>query len=121
MITLTNPKAINVVLGGTAMVDYDKFVLSSITHNPVAMIINAAIRITSTTDPNMQAISGSLSINTASAVLTIEVPQLDFYRQISLTGPQNNAVQTIIRDAQNDLENGLISVGVVDGTQAPGA
>lgn len=120
MITLTNPTLINTVLGGTAQVGYDKFVLSSIIYDPVAMALRSTVRITVSAQPNMQPITGSLSVNCATAVLTIEVPQLDFYRQITLTGPQNDTVMTQIRNAQNALEAGLVSLGVVLGTQATG-
>jgi len=121
MITLTNAPLVNSVLGGIATVEYDKLTLASITHDPITMITNARIRITSTAEPTMQAVYGSLIINTATAVLTIEVQQLDFYRQITLTGPQNTTAQLFITDTQNVLENGLISLGVIDGTQANGA
>ena len=121
MITLTTPPQVNSVLGGSSTVGYDKFVLSSISHDPVSMVTNAAIKITSTAEPSMQAVSGTLRINTATAVLTIESQQLDFYRQITLTGPQNAAAQSYITDAQNSLEAGLITLGVVTGVQAIGA
>ena len=121
MITLTTAPAVNSVLGGSSTVSYNKMVLASITYDVVAMTINAGVKITSTAEPSMQPVSGTLKINTATAVLTIEVQQLDFYRQIVLTGPQNTNVQGMITNAQNALEAGLISVGVVAGTQAPGA
>lgn len=121
MITLTNAKLVNSVLGGTDTVSYDRFVLSSITYTPETMVVSAIIQITSTAQPNMQPIKGSLSIKCATAILSIEVRQLDFYRQIALTGPENAVAQDFIRDAQNSLENGLISLGVVAGIQSPGA
>ena len=121
MITLTLPAAINSVLGGNAPVSYDKLVISRLNFAPVTMTVNGTLSLTSTTDPEMQEISGSLSILTASARLEIAVPQLDFYRRVALTGPQNTAVMTIIRDAQDALESGLVTLGVIDGIQAPGA
>lgn len=121
MITLTTPAAVNTVLGGSATVGYDKFVLASITYDTVAMSLRANIRITSTAAPDMQAITGTMQVNCATAVLTIEVSQLDFFRQVRLTGPQNDSVQTQIRNAQNALENGLVSLAVIAGTQATGA
>lgn len=121
MITLTTPPVVNSVLGGNTPIGYDKFVLSSITYDTVNMQISASIRLTSTAASSMQPVTGSLKINTVTAVLTIEAQQLDFYRQIVLTGPQNSTVQGFITNAQNALEAGLISVGVIAGTQAPGA
>jgi hypothetical protein len=121
MITLTNAPLINSILGGVATVAYDKLILSAITHDPVTMTTNARIKITSTAEPTMQAVYGTLLINTATAVLTIEVQQLDFYRQITLTGPQNTTAQSFITNTQNALEDGLITLGVIDGTQAVGA
>ncbi len=121
MITLTIPRLVNSVLGGATTVAYDKFVLGVITYDVMNMTARSNIVITSTTEPTMQALDGSLLVNTATAVLTIQVEQLDFYRQITLTGPENAAMQDFIRTAQNSLEAGLISVNVLDGTQAPGA
>lgn len=121
MITLTTAPVVKSVLGGNSTVSYNKFVLSSISYDPVSMQVSAAVRLTSTAETSMQPVTGSLRVNTATAVLTIEVQQLDFYRQIVLTGPQNASVQSLITNAQNALEAGLISVGVIAGTQATGA
>lgn len=121
MINLTIPKLVNSVLGGDSTVAYDKFVLSSITYDTVGISLRGTVRISSTAMPDMQAISGRLSIDVSSALLTIESEQLDFYRQVTLTGGQNTAVEGFIRDAQNELEAGLISIGVVDGVQATGS
>ena len=118
MITLTNPQLVKSVLGGTDTVGYDKLVLSPITYNPQTLGLSANVRITSTSVPTMQQISGSLEIQ--GNTLTVEVAQLDFYRKITLTGGQVAAIQTLIRDAQNALEAGLITVGVVAGIQAVG-
>lgn len=121
MITLTSPPAVNSILGGAGTVSYDRFVLQTITYDTVNLTVNAVIRITSTTNPDMQAITGRLVIQIASAKLEIQVEQLDFYRRITLTGPQNTSIETLIRNAQNAIENGLITVGVIAGTQATGS
>lgn len=121
MITLTSPATINSVLGGNAPISYDKFVLTSITYDTVNKHVSARVSITSTGNPDMQAVDGSMTINCITAKLTIQVPQLDFYRQVTLTGPQNTFVtDNVIRASQNTLEAGLVSLGVVAGTQATG-
>lgn len=121
MITLTTPPTVNSILGGNAPISYNKFVLSNISYDTVNMQISAQIRLTSTSESSMQPVTGTLRINTQTAVLTIEVQQLDFYRQIVLTGPQNSAVQGFITSTQNSLESGLVSLGVIAGIQAAGA
>jgi len=121
MITLTTPPSVNTVLGGNAPVVYDKCVVGPFTFDPSVLSVEAKVRLTSTANPEMTAVSGSLVINTATARLDISVPQLDFYRRVALTGPQNSSAQQIVRDAQNALESGLISLGVLSGTQSTGA
>lgn len=121
MITLTSPEQINSVLGGNVPVSYDKLVIKPFTFDASLMTVRGTLALSSTAEPEMQEITGRLEIDTASARLEIAVQQLDFYRRVALTGPQNDAVMTIIRDAQNSLEDGLVSLGVIDGTQAPGA
>ena len=121
MITLTTPETINTVLGGNVPVDYNKLVVGPFTFDSAALSVVGQLKLTSTGSPEMQAIPGTLTITTATARLEIAVPQLDFYRRVALTGPQNNAVQTIVRDAQNALESGLVSLGVIAGVQSLGA
>lgn len=102
-------------------VAYNKLVVGPFSLDPIAMTITGQLRLTSTGSPDMQPIAGTLTATNATAKLEIAVPQLDFYRRVTLTGPQNTAVQNIIRNAQDALESGLISLGVISGTQSLGA
>jgi hypothetical protein len=120
MITLTTAPEINSILGGNAPVPYNKLVLGPFTLDPVGGAVNGTLRLTSTTSPQMQAIRGTLTINIAQNTLTVEVAQLDFYRQVQLNVGQVNSVNTIITNAQNALEAGLVSLGVIAGAQTTG-
>ncbi len=120
MITLTTPPSINSILGGSAPVAYNKLVLGPFTMDGVTQTIRGTLRLTSTGSPTMQAIMGTLTINVASATCIVEVPQLDFYRQITTSGAQNTAVLGQIETAQAALENGLISLGLIAGTRSSG-
>jgi hypothetical protein len=120
-ITLTSPPAVKSVLGGAGTVAYDKFVLASITYDTVEMSVMATIRITSTASPDMQPIMGRLYVTLANAKLEIQVDQLDYYRRLTLTGPQSTSLQNQIRAAQDSLETGLINIALIAGTQATGS
>lgn len=121
MITLTTPPQINSVLGGSAPIGYDKLVLSPFTMDAVGQTVRGTLRLTSTATPTMQPITGSLSINVPSSELIVEVSQLDFYRRITLNSAQNTSVLNQIETAQAQLENGLITLGVIAGTRTAGA
>jgi hypothetical protein len=121
MITLTSPAQINSVLGGSAPVAYDHLIISPITLDPMSLTISGTIRMTSTAAPDMQPITGRLNVNASSGVLEIEVAQLDFYRRIMMSAGQITAVRTMINNAQNAVEAGLVSMGVIAGTQSTGA
>jgi hypothetical protein len=121
MINLTTPPSVKSVLGGAGSVAYDKFVLSQIIYDTVNGSVNATIRLTSTAAPDMQPINGRMTITLATAKLEIQVDQLDFFRRITLTGPQSTFLQDQIRGAQNALETGLVNLGLIAGTQATGA
>lgn len=121
MITLTTPPQINSVLGGNVPVAYNKLVIGPFTFAPSNQEVNGIVSLSSTTQTEMTAITGTLRISVATARLEIAVPQLDFYRRVALTGPQNTAVQNIVRDAQSALESGLVTLGVIAGTQSTGA
>lgn len=118
MITLTTPPSIRTVLGGATTVDYDRFVLSQITYDPVAASINGLVRLTSTAAPTMNPIPGKFKI--VGTILEIEVEQLDFYRRVSLDTNAQNAVQGYITSAQNALESGMVTLGVISGVQTTG-
>ena len=121
MITLTTPAQINSVLGGNSPVGYDHLVLTPFSMDPMGLTVSGSLRLTSTASPDMQAIMGSLRINASSGELVVEVQQLDFYRRIQLSAGQITSVRSIISNAQNALESGLVSLGVISGTQSTGA
>lgn len=120
MIMLTTPPQINTVLGGSSLVAYEKQTISSFTLDPVAQTVHATMRLTSTSVPTMDPLTGSLVILVSTGVLVVNIPSLNFMRRVVLTGPQIASVNTIISNAQNALESGLVSLGVVAGTQSPG-
>ena len=120
MITLTTPAQINTVLGGNAPVGYDKLVLAPLHFNAVEQTIVGQVRMTSTTDPAMDAVTGSLRVDVAKSELLIDVPQVDFRRRIVLTAGQKTAVLNQIEAAQAQVENGLVTIGVISGTRTAG-
>jgi hypothetical protein len=121
MITLTTPPQINSVLGGSAPVAYNKLVIGPFTMDPVNQTITGSLRLTSTSNPQMQAITGSMSISVPTATVKVEVPQLDFYRQITTNSGQNTSILGWIETAQAQIENGLIAVAIIAGTRSAGA
>lgn len=121
MITLTTAPQINSILGGSAPVAYNKLVIGPFAMDPVLQTITGQLRLTSTSTPTMQPIIGSLSISVPSATVKVEVPQLDFYRQITTTSPQNTSILGWIEAAQAQIENGLIAVSIIAGTRTSGA
>jgi len=121
MITLTTPAVINSVLGGNAPVNYDKLIVTNIRMDSVTKNTNAELKLSSTTNTDMQEMSGTLQINFAGANIIIAVPQLDFYRRILLSGPQQNAVADLVFGTENSIETGLLSLGLISGTHTPAA
>lgn len=118
MITLTTPQQIESVLGSSATTAYDKCVLSPINFNPVSGLIAANVRLTSIADPNAQALVGTLNITLSTGELVLTLGPITT-RKI-LTAGQITSAQNIINTAQNQLESGLVSLGVVVGTQSAG-
>lgn len=120
MITLTTAPQINSVLGGSAPVAYNKLVIGPFTMDPIGQTISGQLRLTSTGTPTMQPILGTLSISVPTATVKVEVPQLDFYRQITTNSPQNTSILSWIETAQAQIENGLIAVNIIAGTRTSG-
>lgn len=121
MITLTTPTAINSVLGGNAPVSYDKLVIGPFTMDSINQTITGNLRLTSTANASMQPITGSLRISVPAAEVIVEVSQLDFYRRIITTSPQNTSILGWIETAQKQIEDGLIAVNIIAGTRSAGA
>jgi hypothetical protein len=120
MITLTTAPQINSVLGGTVPVQFDRLVLSPLNFEAVAQTISGTVRLSSTAAPDMAPITGRLWVDVKAGVLEVEVGQIDFYRRIKLNAGQITAVQALISTAQTSVEQGLVSLGIIAGTQTAG-
>jgi hypothetical protein len=120
MITLTTPASINSVLGGNTLVNYDKLVITPFTMDPLTGVINAAVRLTSTGTPSMQPITGSMRVNIPANELIIEVTQIDFFRRVALSAGNITALNNLMESALAQIENGLVSLGVISGTRSAG-
>lgn len=120
MITLSQPHEINAILGGNLPIPYDKFVVSPYTMDAVAQTVTGTLRLTSSANPSMQTILGSLRISVPAAEVIVEVQQLDFYRRIVTSSGQNTAILGWIETGQAQIENGLVSVNVIAGTRSAG-
>ena len=119
-ITLTTPAQINSVLGGSVLIDYDHVVLTPITINKLTNKLSSGVQLTSTLNPDMDTIAGYLNIDITTGVLVFTVEQLDMVRKMQLSAGQITSVMNIMSNAQDALENGLIGISVIDGTQATG-
>jgi hypothetical protein len=120
MITLTTPKAVATVLGGSATVNYDKLVMMNATYDIIALRISGQLKLVCSADGSQQPIFGTYTIDAAASTVTVTFSQLPFQRTIALTPAQVTTVDGWITTAQNQLESGLISVGEIAGTQVAG-
>lgn len=120
MITLTTPKSVNNVLGSATTVSYDKVVITSLSYDIVAKLISGAIKLVSSTIGSQTPIIGTVTISVSSATATVLFPTLAFSSTVALSGPQTTSVQGWFDTVQAQVEGGLVSVGIIAGTQSTG-
>jgi hypothetical protein len=122
MITLTNPKVVNTVLGGTATVNYDKLVVTNISYDTINKQISGQVKVTCTLDAAQIPLLGNFSIlpQASPATVTLTIAGFPFNRTINLTGAQQTSVLGWFDTNQAQIENGFISVVMAAGTQATG-
>ena len=122
MITLTNPIQVTTVLGSTGKTSYDRLDLTTINYDVVNKNLSGQCVLLASGSPQAQTIQGNYNVpTTGSAILTVTIPTLPFYASIALTSPQQAVVQGWVTAAQNTVEAGLVSIGVVAGAQTPGS
>lgn len=120
MITLSTPIQVDSTLGGASTISYNQAEVVQIYADPLAQTITGTVRLKSSSNAAAPIIIGSLSILTNNTVGTISIPNLNINIPVSLTNAEQTTVQGWITTLQNSIESGLISLGVVSGTQATG-
>jgi hypothetical protein len=118
MITLRVPPMVVASLGGEAKVSYDHFIIVQRTDDYVNKTINGLVRVTSTLYPDMVAIPGTFRIVRGFIELTVEINNIQ--RRIKLAAPAQAAVDAMITRSQGELEQGFISLQLIEGTQTSG-
>lgn len=119
MITLTTPIVLPRVLGGATTVNYDKLVAEQVTYFATPGNIQATVHVLASADPAAQPLSGTLTIANGEAnfrIADLDIPPI----KLALSGPQQTGVRNRVNAQQDTLEDDLIAVGFVDGTQSTG-
>jgi len=122
MITLTTPPTIATQLGAASTASYAKMRVTSIMSDPVAQSVSATIQLIDTANTNLPMLFGTLTIATQgnSPSVSISVPQLSLANNMPLNASQQSAVQGWITTLQNNIEAGLVALGMIAGTQSTG-
>lgn len=119
MITLTTPIQIPNSLGAATTTPYNKLRVRSISVDPVTLFLNATIELMDSSDTTQPTINGTLVIDSVGHVI-IELPNINFFRTVTVSGAALNVVQGWMTTLQNSIESGLVSQGLVAGTQTTG-
>lgn len=116
-VVLTIPEQVKAEVGGTATVNYDRIRTTSITVEPQNNTIEMRFELFVSTDAAMPAYVGTYVIDAAAQTASIRIDRLGFEAGITLTTPQTNSVINNINAHVQNVENSMITFGVVDGTQ----
>lgn len=120
MIALTDSTPISSVIGGTGKTGYDRLSLVSCTFSSsTPPQVTAQVIVTASAVPDAPPLTGSLQVAPGStSTLSVSIPGLQSYPPVvKLDSAQNDALTKISQDARAALEQILIDVGVVSGTQ----
>lgn len=122
MITLTTPKVVNSVLGGSTTVNYDKVVVTQLSYDIINKRIDGQVKIVCSTDSSQTPITGVVQIypNGSPQIATVTFPNLPFTKTVGLNGAQITSVLGWFDTVQAQVESGLISVVIVAGVQSTG-
>jgi|JI10StandDraft_1071094.scaffolds.fasta_scaffold02807_25 hypothetical protein len=118
MITLSTPPQLKTVLGGAGSTAYDKFYLSQIVYDTDRGTINGLGKMTSTTSPDAPVLDARYHIS--GGILEIDVERLNFLARVKMNAGALAAVAAMIAAAQSALEQGMIDLGALSGTQKAG-
>jgi hypothetical protein len=123
MITLTEPKVVNSVLGSTDpahAINYDRMVFSPMNFDPIGKRISGSVVLRSTASGDMQPIAGTFNLDVNTGLLQMEIRDVGFYQRRALNSGQITALQNVLNNTQRDIEQGFITVGAIAGTWSIG-
>ena len=116
-VLLTIPEAVRSEIGGTGTVNYDKIRTISIEVRPGDNTVVARIEIFASSDAAQPAYAGTYTLDATASTAKLEIPGLGFQTGLTLSGAQATSVIDSIDAHRDNVEDSMISFGVVDGTQ----
>ena len=121
MITLTpNPPQVTTVLGAAGKVVYDKLVLTQIVYDTKRGTINGLLEVTAPLSLDSPAIPGRWTIGIGGQVLEVDIERLNYFQRVKLDAGAQAVVASYIANAQNAIEQGMLALGALAGTQKSG-
>ena len=114
-VVLTIPEAVPSQLGGNATVDYDRVRTLSIMVSPVDNSVVMQFELYASSDAARPPFPGTYIVR--NGVASIEVEGVRKHTGVTLTNPQNNSVANAIDSHVAQVENSMISFGLVPGVQ----
>ncbi len=116
-IVLTLPESVRSELGAATTVNYDRIRTLSVRVEPGSDILVANIEIFASSDAAQPAYRGTYTVDANAGTATLRIDRLGFETGLTLSPGQRTAVITNIDQHRDNVENSMISFGVVDGTQ----
>lgn len=121
MIILTNAEKVRSSLGSdtTADVAYNNCTFGSLIMDPLTPIITGSLRVWPSADTTQPPVSGNVVLDLNKGIATLDIIPLGIATKRTLNSNQITAITNIMSKAIKDVEQGLISGGMIAGTMAP--
>lgn len=116
-IVLTVPEAVRAEIGAATTVNYDRIRVTNISTNPQDNSVNVSFELFVSSDGARPALRGQYSISVNDSSARIQVEGLGIDTGVTLNAGQRTTVISNVDQHRDNVENSMISFGLVDGSQ----
>jgi hypothetical protein len=116
-VVLTIPELVRSEVGGPDTVAYDRIRTISVEVTPSGNFISMQFELFVFGDNSKPPYAGTYEIDVDGLIAYIRIDRLNFDTGVNLTPPQATAIINQINDHVANVEDSMITLGVVDGTQ----
>jgi hypothetical protein len=116
-ITLTVTEQVRSKIGASGTIGYDTIRATSIRVDPQENTLYIEFELYVAGDNAKPSYSGTYEVDTGTGIAKMRIPGLGIDTGVTLTPQQNTGVVNNIDSHRDNVENSMISFGLVDGTQ----